>query len=45
MADEHAGATAAVYAAGDARNGSSLVVSAIADAMACAAEVASELGL
>ena len=37
--------TAAVYAAGDARNGSSLVVSAIADAMACAGEVAAELGL
>ncbi len=40
-----AGKGAAVYAAGDARNGSSLVVSAIADAMECAAEVASELGL
>ena len=36
---------AAVYAAGDARNGSSLVVSAIADAMACAGEVAAGLGL
>ena len=36
---------AAVYAAGDARNGSSLVVSAIADAMACADEVAAGLGL
>ncbi len=34
-----------VYAAGDARNGSSLVVSAIADAMACASEVAQGLGL
>ncbi len=34
-----------VFAAGDARNGSSLVVSAIADAMACVDEVASELGL
>ena len=34
-----------VFAAGDARNGSSLVVSAIADAMACAGEVAAELGL
>ena len=36
---------AAVYVAGDARNGSSLVVSAIADAMACAGEVAAELRL
>ena len=36
---------ASVYVAGDARNGSSLVVSAIADAMACADEVARELGL
>jgi glutamate synthase (NADPH) small chain len=36
---------ATVFAAGDARNGSSLVVSAIADAMKCAAEVAEELGL
>ena len=36
---------ASVYVAGDARNGSSLVVSAIADAMACASEVAAELGL
>ena len=35
----------AVYAAGDARNGSSLVVSAIADGLACAAEVAGVLGL
>ena len=34
-----------VYAAGDARNGSSLVVSAMADALACAGEVAQELGL
>ena len=32
-----------VFAAGDARTGSSLVVSAIADALACAAEVAAEL--
>ena len=44
MADGKKG-SAAVYAAGDARNGSSLVVSAIADAMACAGEVAAELGL
>ena len=36
---------ASVYVAGDARNGSSLVVSAIADAMACASEVAAELEL
>ena len=34
-----------VFVAGDARTGSSLVVSAIADAMACAGEVVSELGL
>ena len=34
-----------VFVAGDARTGSSLVVSAIADAMACAGEVAAELGL
>ena len=34
-----------VFVAGDARMGSSLVVSAIADAMACASEVAGELGL
>ena len=44
MVGEKKGA-AAVYAAGDARNGSSLVVSAIADAMACAGEVAAGLGL
>ena len=36
---------AVVYAAGDARCGSSLVVSAIADALACAAELSDELGL
>ena len=36
---------AAVYAAGDARNGSSLVVNAMADALKCAAEVAEDLGL
>ena len=36
---------AAVYAAGDARNGSSLVVSSMADALKCAAEVAVDLGL
>ena len=36
---------APVYAAGDARNGSSLVVSAMADALACAAEVAETLSL
>ena len=34
-----------VYVAGDVRTGSSLVVSAIADAMTCASEVAAELGL
>lgn len=34
-----------VFLAGDVRTGSSLVVSAIADSMACAAEVAAELGL
>lgn len=36
---------AAIFACGDARTGSSLVVNAIADAMACADEVARELGL
>lgn len=34
-----------VYVAGDAHNGSSLVVSAMADALACAAEVAEALEL
>ena len=34
---------AAVFAAGDARSGSSLVVSAIADALACVNEVAAYL--
>ena len=34
-----------VFVAGDARNGSSLVVNAISDAMACADEVAGALGL
>ena len=34
-----------VYVAGDARNGSSLVVSAIADGLACATELADALGL
>lgn len=34
-----------LYVAGDARNGSSLVVTAMADALACADEVARELGL
>ena len=34
-----------VFAAGDARNGSTLVVTAMADALACAAEVAATLGL
>ncbi|MGI6754542.1 MAG: glutamate synthase subunit beta [Atopobiaceae bacterium] len=34
-----------IYVAGDARTGSSLVVSAIADGLACAAEVAADLGL
>ena len=36
---------AAIFACGDARTGSSLVVNAIADAMACADEVTRELGL
>ena len=36
---------ASVYVAGDARTGSSLVVNAMADALKCAAEVASDLGL
>ncbi len=40
-----AGAQAPVFACGDARTGSSLVVSAIADALACASEVAEVLGL
>ena len=40
-----AGGETPVFAAGDARNGSSLVVSAIADAMACVDEVAAELGI
>ena len=35
---------ARVFAAGDTRSGSSLVVSAISDGLACAAEVARELG-
>lgn len=34
-----------VYAAGDARSGSSLVVNAISDGLSCAAEVAEALGL
>lgn len=34
-----------VYAAGDARNGSTVVVNAIADGLACAREVADDLGL
>ena len=37
--------TTPVFVAGDARNGSTLVVSAIADAMACVAEVVRELGI
>lgn len=36
---------ARIYAAGDARNGSSLVVNAIADALSCAREVAEDLRL
>ena len=43
--DAKSAGKAAVYAAGDARNGSSLVVNAMADALTCAAEVASGLGL
>ncbi|HJA28687.1 MAG TPA: glutamate synthase subunit beta [Candidatus Olsenella pullicola] len=45
--DTHRGRTAGetpVFLAGDARTGSTLVVSAIADAMACAGEVAAALG-
>ena len=38
-------ATTPVYVAGDAHTGSSLVVNAIADAMACATEVATRLSL
>ena len=38
-------AVAPVYAAGDARNGSSLVVSSMADSLACVNEVAEALGL
>ena len=34
-----------VYAAGDARNGSTLVVTSMADALACAAEVAEDLDI
>ena len=36
---------ASIWACGDARNGASLVVNAIADALACAHELAEELGL
>ena len=43
--DGTAADAAPVYVAGDARNGSSLVVSAMADALACAAEVAEALEL
>ena len=39
------GACAKVFAAGDARNGSTLVVTSMADALACAGEVAEALGL
>lgn len=42
---EDAAGSATIYAAGDARNGSSLVVNAMADALKCAAEVAGDLGL
>ena len=42
---EGAAGNATVYVAGDARNGSSLVVNAMADALKCAAEVAGDLGL
>ena len=42
---ESSAAGAAVFAAGDARNGSSLVVSSMADALHCSAEVASYLSL
>ena len=45
LVDAVSPASAAVYAAGDARNGSSLVVSAIADALTCVAEVVEHLGL
>ena len=37
--------SASIYVAGDARNGSSLVVNAMADALKCTAEVADDLGL
>ena len=44
--DSHRAAQAAsTYVAGDTRNGSSLVVNAMADALKCAAEVADDLGL
>ena len=42
---EEAMASTPVYAAGDARSGSSLVVNAIADGMSCADELAESLGL
>lgn len=37
--------TGGIWACGDARSGATLVVSAIADALACAQELAAELGL
>ena len=43
--DAAAAKGAPVFVAGDARRGSSLVVNAMADAMACVSEVAEELGL
>ena len=43
--DAAASDAAPVYVAGDARNGSSLVVSSMADALVCVAEVAEALSL
>lgn len=44
-AGSHLTVSDAVYATGDARNGSTLVVTAISDGLACAGEVAADLGL
>ena len=44
-ATHRAAGKSGIYAAGDAKNGSSLVVNAMVDALKCAAEVASDLGL
>ena len=45
LAGEDTAAATPVFAAGDARNGSTLVVTSMADALACAGEVAGTLGL